>query len=97
MVDDNVIHVVHVFLLIESRSKSKIVSRFTNFNENPIDEFNTTLELKHMLGKTFLLLLIQPLNLITNHFINARGDAYNKLAPIPHKSIIHDYIVMFHV
>jgi hypothetical protein len=55
------------------------------------------MELKHMLGKSFLLLLIWPLNLITNHFINARGDAYSKLAPIPHEGIIHDYIVMFHV
>jgi hypothetical protein len=25
------------FLLVESRSKSKIIPRFTNFNENPID------------------------------------------------------------
>jgi hypothetical protein len=66
MVDDHVIHVVHVFLLIESRSKSKIVPRFTNLNENPIDDPNITLELKHMLGKSLLLLLIRPLNLITN-------------------------------
>jgi hypothetical protein len=51
MVDDHVIHVVHVFLLVESRSKSNIVPRFTNLNEIPIDEPNTTLELKHMLGK----------------------------------------------
>jgi hypothetical protein len=66
MVDDHVIHVVHVFLLIESRSESKIVPRFTNLNENPIDDPNITLELKHMLGKSLLLLLIRPLNLITN-------------------------------
>ncbi len=77
--------------------KSKIVPRFTNLNENPIDGPNTTLEFKHMLVKSFLLLFIQPSNPITNHFINARGDAYNKLVPIPHKCIIHDYIIMFHV
>jgi hypothetical protein len=60
---------------------------------------NTTLELKHMLGKNILLLLARPLNLIINCFIIIGGDENHIItfAPIPYENIIHDYIVMFYV
>jgi len=73
---------------------SGIVPQFKDLNESPINEPNTTLGLKHMLGKNCLLLLTQPSNFITSCLINVRGDenyiiAYKKLALIPHEGIIH--------
>jgi hypothetical protein len=72
MVDDHcVVHAIHLFMFVEPRLMNEIIIRSTNLNESPIDEFNTTLKLKHMLNKNYLFLLTQPLNFITYHLINA--------------------------
>jgi hypothetical protein len=58
------------------------------------------------MGKIFSFLSARPSNLVTNHLTNVEGNEnciimycimYCKFAPISHESIIHDYIVMFHV
>lgn len=95
MVDNyRVVHAIYLLAPIKPRSMSGIVPRFKDLNESPINEPNTTLELKHMLGKDCLLLLTEPSNLITNLLINARGDenyiiTYSKLALVLHEGIIH--------
>ncbi len=98
----HVVHAIFFFLPIELRSMNKIVLGFPNINESPINEPDTTLELGHIMGKIFSFLLARPSNLVTNHLSNVGGNEnciimYCKFAPIPHESIIHDYIVMFHV
>ncbi len=97
-----VVHAIYFFLPIELRSMSNIVLRFPNINESPINEPDTTLELGHIIGKSFSFLLARPWNLVTNRLTNVGSNenciiTYCKFAPIPHGGIIHDYIVMFHV
>jgi hypothetical protein len=49
-----------------------VVLRLANFDENPINESNTTLELQDMCTKGNQLFNNRPLNLITYGFFNAR-------------------------
>jgi hypothetical protein len=46
MVQDHyIIHIIHLFKLIELQLMGIVVPRLVNFNENPINESDTTLEL----------------------------------------------------
>jgi hypothetical protein len=49
-----------------------VVLRFANFDENPINEFDTTLELQDMCTKGNQFFNNRPLNFITYGFIDAR-------------------------
>jgi hypothetical protein len=98
----HVIHKIHIFPPIEPQPMGNIIPRFPDFDESPINEFNTTLELKNLDANNHLLLKIWLLNIITQHQIDARCNenyiiTYSKLVPIPKKCVIHDNIVMFHV
>jgi hypothetical protein len=74
MVDNyRVVHAIHLFPPIKPRSINGIGPSLKDLNESSINEPNTTLELKHMLGKNCLLLLTQPSDLITNRLIDAEG------------------------
>jgi hypothetical protein len=101
MVNDHcVVYVVHLLLPIKPRSMSRIVLGFLDLDENPINEPpspDTTLELKHMLGKNSLLLLARPLNLIINYFIivGSNENTSSHIAPIPYENIIHDTLSCF--
>ncbi len=97
----HVIHKIHLFTPIEPQ-RDNIIPMFLDFDESPINEPNTTLELRNMHTNNHLFLKIWPLNIITQHRIDARGNenyiiTYSKLVPIPKKCVIHDIIVMFHV
>jgi hypothetical protein len=98
----HVIHKIHIFSPIEPQPMGNIIPRFLNFDESLINESNTTLELRNLHTNSHLLLKIWPLNIITQHQIDARCNenyiiTYNKLVPIPKKCVIHDNIVMFHI
>jgi len=46
MVEDHyIVHVIHLLKLIELQLMGIVVLRLANFDENPINEFDTTLEL----------------------------------------------------
>jgi hypothetical protein len=77
-----------------------IVLRFADFDENFIDESNTTLELVNLCTKKRPLLENWPLDF--KRLIDAKCNeiciiTYNILAPILKEYVIHDHIVMFHV
>jgi hypothetical protein len=81
---------------------SNIVLGFSNLDESPINEFNTTMEFKDLRTKNRPFLKIQPSNLLIDCFIDAKCNenciiAYNILVPILEECAIHDYIIMFHV
>ncbi len=52
-----VVHAIHLLPPIKPRSMNGVVPRFKDLDESPINEPNTTLELKHLLGKNCVLLL----------------------------------------
>jgi hypothetical protein len=98
----HVLHKIHIFPPIEPQPMGNIIPRFLDFDESPINEFNTTLEPKNLHANNHLLLKIWLLNIIIQHQIDARCNenyiiTYTKLVPIPKKCVIHDNIVMFHV
>ncbi len=53
--DHHVVHIIHIFRLVEPWLMDDIVLRFVDFDESSIDEFNTTLKLKDVCTKGSLL------------------------------------------
>jgi hypothetical protein len=73
MVQDHyIVHVIDLFKLIELQVMGIVVLRLANFDENPINQSNTTLELQDMCTNSNQFFNCRPLNLITYGFFNAR-------------------------
>ncbi len=60
-----VVHIIHCLTPIEPQRMSGIVLGFVDLNENPIDEFNTTLKFEDVHTKGSLLFSKRPSNFIT--------------------------------
>jgi hypothetical protein len=93
------IHIIHLFLPIEPQPMGNIIP---DINEGPINESNTTLELKDLCTKSHSFLEIWPLNFVVECQIDAKCNEnciikYSRLVPILKECVIHDNIVMFHV
>jgi hypothetical protein len=63
----HVIHKIHIFSPIEPQPMGNIIPRFSDFDESPINESNTTLELRNLHTNSHLLLKIWPSNIIIQH------------------------------
>jgi hypothetical protein len=95
-----VVNTIHLFVPIEPQLVIIIIPRLVNLDENPINEFNTTLEFRDVLCKGNLLLNNRSLNLVSYNLTNAWCNTnciikYYILALIPHECVIHEYIIMF--
>jgi hypothetical protein len=66
-----VVHTIHLFVPIEPQLVIIIIPRLVNLYENPINEFNTTLESWDVLCKGNALLSSRSSNLVTYGPTNA--------------------------
>jgi hypothetical protein len=60
--DHCIVHIIHLFVPLEPQPMGVMVLNLMDFNERPIDEFDTTLELKNMHNKRNPLLNNMPFN-----------------------------------
>jgi hypothetical protein len=93
-----VVHTIHLFVPIEPQLVIIIIPRLVNLYENPINEFNTTLESWDVLCKGNALLSSRSSNLVTYGPTNAWCNKYciikyYTLALIPHECIIHEKLL----
>lgn len=57
-----IVHIIHLFVPLEPQPMGIIVLNLVDFNERPINELDTTLELKNMHKKSNPLLNNKPSN-----------------------------------
>jgi hypothetical protein len=69
---NHIVHAIHLFLPIKSILMGQIIWKFTNFDEDLINESNATLKFQTLWSQHSLFLNIKSLNLVDTEKIDER-------------------------